>query len=178
MLGITFPNEGENQEKRACNPEFQGGKLENDSILELCHLLSQRIRRNALLLTDQNDDFGNLLRNFLPEIKARDIAQLNGRKGESFRKAILFEVLENCDEKRGTDLLQSAWDLIKDKGHMIVIASNEELGSHAHQIRLINRKKLEKLLIPFGKPRLMKGQPLKWIMMSVGKNRPETTIIG
>ncbi|MEE9230943.1 MAG: class I SAM-dependent methyltransferase [Acidobacteriota bacterium] len=88
---------------------------------------------------------------------------------ESFNTVILVEILEHLPEDTGSEILYKAWRLLKPEGRLIVGVPNENCIPHPNHVRQFNRRSLEKLLQPLGKPKLVTDQPFKWLMMYVDR---------
>lgn len=88
---------------------------------------------------------------------------------EAFDTVVLAEVLEHVREEVGAEVLAKAWRLVRPGGRLVVSVPNENCIPHRHHVRLFDRRGLEKLLRPLGKPRLVSDQPFKWLMMYVDR---------
>ncbi len=82
---------------------------------------------------------------------------------------ILMGLLEFVSEQEMQMILEAVWRLNGSKGRLIVCVPNEDDASTQNQVRYFDRRSLKKLLKPYGFPRLLKDQPLKWLVMYVDK---------
>jgi hypothetical protein len=109
------------------------------------------------------------MKKYRTDLQVKDINLLDGEKNKTFRYLVFMEVLENYSDSKGLDILQSAWELLMERGRLIVIVPNEDVYEHPHQIRKFKRKSLKKILQPFGRPKIITEQPFQWLMMYVVK---------
>ncbi len=144
------------------------------SLHDLCEYLSRRFGSEAVFLVDRNKAFEAMTKVYCPDALIKDIASINDLKPQHFRNVMLMEVLENVKSSMEREILDKSWRLLKKEGFLVVIVPNEDVYNHPHQIRRLNQNKLKEILSTFGRPKLMKEQPFKWLVMYV-KNQPQET---
>jgi hypothetical protein len=110
------------------------------SIHEMCKLVARRIHRNSILFVDRNNTYAKVMKEHRTDLQVKDINLLIEEKDKAFRYLVLMEVLENYNDSKGLDILQSAWALLMERGRLIVIVPNEDVYEHPHQIRKFKRK--------------------------------------
>jgi 2-polyprenyl-3-methyl-5-hydroxy-6-metoxy-1,4-benzoquinol methylase len=92
-----------------------------------------------------------------------------GNGAACFDTAVLAGLLEHVPEETAARVLAEVWPLLRPGGRLIAIVPNEDSRPDRAAGRQFDRRSLRKLLRPFGKPRLTTEQPLRWLMMHVGK---------
>jgi 2-polyprenyl-3-methyl-5-hydroxy-6-metoxy-1,4-benzoquinol methylase len=137
---------------------------------DLCEYLSRRFGREAVFFIDRNETFEAAIKNFMPGAIIRNIEAIGDLDKQEFSNVILMEVLENLESRLGNEILDKSWKILKKKGNLIVVVPNEDIYQHKNQIRQLNQNELKKILRRFGRPKLMKEQPFKWLAMYVRKN--------
>lgn len=95
----------------------------------------------------------------------RHSRQFAGR--ECFDTVLLADAVEHLGEDVATRFLTNAWREIRVGGRLVVVAPNG--ASSPQEGRPLNRRKLERLLEPLGKPELVQDQPYRWVAMTVRK---------
>src|SRR3990172_4708053 len=88
---------------------------------------------------------------------------------EGFRTVVLAEVIQEVSGDTRTRILSKAWELLRLGGRLIVGVPNRDCLTHHHYVGQLNRRSLERLLQPLGKPNLVTEQPFKWLLMYVTK---------
>lgn len=151
------------------NSSFPRSVTEDRAAHDLMRCIVRGVKGNSLLLTDRNSVYPGIMEKYGAEMSMQDIAFIKREKERSYRSVVLLEVLENHDAEQAAQILENAWDLLEEKGCMIVVVPNENEYSHIHQIRTMDRKILKKVLRPFGRPKIIVEQPFRWLMMSVKK---------
>lgn len=143
------------------------------SVHDLLKLLTRRIKGKAIFFTDRNALYPEIMEQYSVNIETQDIRNIYREKGKLFRSVILMEVLENFSDSETVKILENGWNFLEEKGYLFVVVPNGSVYSHDYQIRSIERKKLKKLLRLFGRPKIMKEQPFKWLIMYVKKRSGE-----
>jgi len=149
----------------------ESGKTQDIALHELCQFIARRVRRKAIFFTDRDDLTSRIMKEQKSDMRTEDISCLKKLKGKGFLNVVLMEVLENLKDGEGLDLLKKTWDLVKQKGRLIIVVPNEDIYTHPHQIRQFKAKTLKKMLRPFGRPKIMVEQPFKWLIMYVKKRK-------
>lgn len=104
------------------------------------------------------------------EFIASDIRDLD-LPNASFETVVLAEVLEHLPESVGAEVIDIAGRLLQPGGRLVISVPNEDCVPHPNHIRQFDRRSLEAILRPFGRPVLVSEQPYKWLLMYVEKNR-------
>jgi SAM-dependent methyltransferase len=100
----------------------------------------------------------------------RDILDL-GLPEATFDTVVLAGVLEHASEEVGAAMLDVAWRHVRRSGRLIVGVPNGSAMARPSHVRRFHRRDLERLLAPFGAPRLSTAQPFKWLLMHVDRPR-------
>jgi len=87
----------------------------------------------------------------------------------SFDTALLTEVLEHLTENTAREAVETAMDLLKPGGRLVVSVPNEDCVPHRNHLQEFDRHSLRRFLEPYGKTKLVTEQPYKWLLMMVEK---------
>ncbi len=85
------------------------------SVHELCKLVASRIHRRSILFVDRNNTYAKIMKKYRTDLQIKDINLLSEEKDKAFRYLVLMGVLENYNDSKGLDILQSAWELLMDR---------------------------------------------------------------
>jgi 2-polyprenyl-3-methyl-5-hydroxy-6-metoxy-1,4-benzoquinol methylase len=82
--------------------------------------------------------------------------------------------LEYERQEEAPHLLHDAWQRLSRDGRLVVCVANEDCGADPRHVQRFTRRSLHRLLRPFGRPRLVTGQPYRWLVMTVDARRRAT----
>jgi 2-polyprenyl-3-methyl-5-hydroxy-6-metoxy-1,4-benzoquinol methylase len=116
---------------------------------------------------DKNTSKVSTARELFPDIEFSQSDILDLPTKETYDSVILAEVLEHVSPETGDLLLMKAWNLVSLGGRLIVSVPNEDCVPHKNHLREFDRRDLNRLLEPLGRPRLVTKQPFKWLLMYV-----------
>lgn len=143
----------------------------------LVRTLASKCIRNTVVVGDINQYLQEEFTKFKINVIPATIAEIADTKDLIFSRILKFQpdtiilmgLLEYVPEKERETILKAAMPLIGAKGRLVVCVPNEDDLSALHPIRYFDRRSLKNLLKPYGFPKLLKDQPLKWLVMYVDK---------
>lgn len=88
-------------------------------------------------------------------------------RGAPFDAVLVVGTLEHAGEEEAARCLREAWSRLAGDGRLVVCVPNEGGEGGAPDAARFTRRRLRRCLRPLGRPRLVTGQPFRWLVMVV-----------
>ncbi len=152
--------------------EVSSSRHADRGIKQLGRVLVERSRGLTLVISDADSPLAACLLDRQPElvVATPDAATHLGRNGQGFATVHVAGILDRLPAGERETLLRLAWNLLADRGRLLVTVANGDAG--LDEAAPLGRRRLARLLAPLGTPVLETGQPYRWLTMRLIKQRP------
>lgn len=140
---------------------------------ELFRVVARYCRGATLVEGAAADGLGDVLKNRQRNRRVTAAGRDGGLEetpaADTFDTVVLLEVLDRVSEHEAREILADAARRLEPAGRLVVVVANEGCIADPIRVRFYDRRRLKHELRTLGKPKLVKEQPFRWLVMYVQK---------